>query len=735
MALTVAQRIERLRVRLEELACWRDRDYRDLDEWEFDGHHLALGQAWPATHGTVHFSHPAVTVPTGWPMAHTVLEFAPGGEGLVTIRYDDGSHDSWALDPYHRRFPVRQPRFSLAADAVARLPFGVPNRAARLEVARLVLVDSAVTHLFRRLEIVTQAAAVLVDTEVAPLLVATAERALASLDWPSATDVYLARMQGTQQMLNIWKMPVGLDRHPPGLSDSEVASVRAAAGQLKRDLKNLLPRYPKHGALALSGHAHLDLAWLWPMDETRRKAQRTFYTVIGLMERYPQFNFNQSTAQVYAFLDEDDPNLLAAIKDRVASGQWEPVGGMWVEPDTNMPSGESLVRQLLYGQRYFKRTFGATHSVGWMPDCFGFCPQLPQILRGAGIDSFFTIKLNWSETNRFPYDLFWWQALDGSRVLAHMFDNPSSPFGDPPGIGGYNGDPTPFAAVNTWANYRGKYLFPESLFTIGFGDGGGGPTSEMLERVAETNSVPTIPSMEFTTIHEFFQRAHETVRNQDVPTWTGEMYLELHRGTLTSQGRTKYLHRRAERDLVAAEALGAMVALCGGDFPESLEEQWCLVLRNEFHDILPGSSIGEVYEVANAELQSVVDRAGAASDAALAALATSLRSTGDQPALLLVNPDIAARPLRVQFDGEFPGAQPVEGGSVLAGAEKVPGLGAAIVLYPTPAESVSVSSDHLENEYLRVTITSDGTVASVWDKRTNREALAGPGNQIWAHVD
>ena len=321
-----------------------------------------------------------------------------------------------------------------------------------------------------------------------------------------------------------------------------------AHGVLDAELAALRERFPPVGALLLTGHAHLDLAWRWPLAETRRKARRTLSTAVELLRTHPELTFNQSAAQVYAFLEEDDPELLARVGELAAEGRLEPIGGMWVEPDCVMPAGESLVRQLLYGQRAFRARFGAEHTVCWLPDCFGFTPALPQLLRGAGIEHFFTIKLSWSETNRFPHDLFWWEGLDGSRVLAHLFDNPD---------GGYNGVVGPVAALATWRNYRGREIHPESLLSVGYGDGGGGPTREMIERARELAAFPAVPTQRFGRVDEFFDRAERSVAERGAPTWVGELYLELHRGTLTSQGRTKRAHRRAERDLVAAEVLGA----------------------------------------------------------------------------------------------------------------------------------------------------------------------------------
>ena len=372
----------------------------------------------------------------------------------MRLRYAGGAEEAFGLDSEHKSFPLRGEPFAVDVEIVARLPFGMPNRDARLALARVVHVDVQLERLVRRLELVCEAAEVLDGDDAAPALVEAAARALGRLEWPSATGDYVARQADTPLLRNVWELPDGLDPRPPGLDEAARASVAAAAEVLDGELAAVAERHPPSGSLLLTGHAHLDLAWRWPLDETRRKARRTLWTQAGLLERHPELHFNQSTAQVYAFLEEDDPALLERLAALAAERRLEPIGGMWVEPDCNMPAGESLVRQLLYGQRWFQRRFGAYHSVCWLPDCFGFTPALPQLLAGAGIRHFFTAKLNWSETNQFPHDLFWWEGLDGTRVLAHSFENPD---------GGYNGRVGPRTALVTWRNYRGRVVHPESL--------------------------------------------------------------------------------------------------------------------------------------------------------------------------------------------------------------------------------------------------------------------------------
>jgi alpha-mannosidase len=726
MHVTIAQRLDLLKERIEEIDLWRNRAFVDLDGWTFDGGPLPAGAPWPESEGVRSFGLTDTTIPSAWPLEQTRLDVDVGGEGLLTIRYGDGNERRFGLDPDHHVFPLAAPSFDIGIEAVARLPFGEPNRDARVKRARLVWMDDAVQLLARRLSLILEAGRALGGHPVVDPLISCAETALNRLRWPSSTGAYVSRSAVGRRLLTVWELPAGLDPNPPGLTAEERASVVAANERLEADLESLRARYPQQGALVMTGHAHLDLAWLWPMDETKRKAVRTYQTATDLMDRYPEFKFNQSSAQVYAFVEEEDPALFARIKEMVQASRWEPTGGMWVEPDTNMPCGESLVRQLLYGQRYFKNRFGSWHKVCWLPDCFGFSPVLPQLLAGAGIEHFFAYKMNWSETNRFPYDLFWWEGLDGSRVLAHSFDNP---------VGGYNGDVRPEAILNTWERFRGKRFHDESLFSVGFGDGGGGPTEGMLERARLLKAFPAVPELRFGVVEEFFDRARKHVPQENLPVWVGEMHLELHRGTLTTQSRVKYLHRRSERDLVATEALAAVNALAGGPEPQSLEREWRIVLRNEFHDILPGSSIHEVNATAAEELTGVIERVRGAIDDGLAELAGRLTTPGGTDALFVFNPDLSARALRLELPVDFRGAQAVEGGSVVTGDRRIAGLEACTIEPGATPGGLSVSTKHLENGFVRVDLDASGALERVFDKRASRDVLAGRGNQLWAFVD
>jgi alpha-mannosidase len=714
MSLTSAQRLDRIKVRTAELAFWRERQRAAVTGWTFDGAPIAVGDFWPKRDGVVHFAAKA-TVPDSWPLEDVRLSVNVGGESLISLTDADGEETRFGLDPYHEEFPLRSGAFSIATDTVARLPFGEPVREPRLQRADLIWLDVPVHRLHLLLTQVIETIDILGDHEVIPHLLDAAEATSRALDWPSSTQDYISRFADYTQHRSIWQLPP-LDSNPPGLNQGERASVTVAYDALVEKLQTLQQRFPQQGEIALTGHAHIDLAWLWPYGETRRKMRRTFHTALSLMEQSEDFRFNQSTAHYYWQMQEDDPALFDKISERVKAGQWETVGGMWVEPDTNMPTGESLARQILYGQRYFEKHFGVRHNVCWLPDCFGFSGAMPQLLKQGGIDNFFTIKVNWSETNRIPSDLFWWEGLDGSRVLTHTFDNP---------MHGYNGFVQADCYVPTWRNFRGKDKHPTTLLAVGYGDGGGGVTPTMVEREVQLRDFPAIPKARWTTVRGFFDDAQESAKSQKMPVWTGEIYLELHRATLTTQSGVKRKHRQAERALITAETVEGLGHLVGAPAPKSHEDTWRVVLKNEFHDILPGSSIHEVYEDAEREVEGAIVEGLRAQGDALTALVAALPKGNLGDAIVVVNPSLSTRALRVSQDN----------GALIAADVTVAPLGIAVFdaskLSATPG--LSVSRTHLENAHIKATIGADGTVTSLIHKATGREALADRGNQLWAY--
>ncbi|MBA2276748.1 MAG: alpha-mannosidase, partial [Chloroflexia bacterium] len=486
--------------------------------------------------------------------------------------------------------------------------------------------------------------------------------------------------------------------------------------------------------------AHIDLAWLWPLAETRRTIRRTVSSVLRLMDQYPDFTFNQSSAQVYAWLEEDDPTLFERVRARIAEGRWEAVGGSWTEPDCQVTGGEAFVRQLFYGQRYVQERFGIRNRVAWLPDVFGFSGAIPQLLRGAGIDAFFTTKLNWNESNTFPYDLFAWEGIDGSRVVAHSFLNPSPAHG-------YNGNIAPQDTLHTWKSFRGKRQHDQTMLAFGWGDGGGGPSEQMLEQYARIKDYPVLPRLSMGKVEEFFADL-TNLPAEDLPVYVGEQYLELHRATLTTQALTKQLNRAAEHRLGEAEAFAALV---GGNYPHAeLDDAWKTLLLHQFHDILPGSSIHEVYEDTHPALRGVIATATRIRDDALATIAgggtggSAVGNAGLEPQTLTVLLPEGAGPVATSEGRPVP-MQAVEGGMLAHAPErKLDGLSvlnlAAIEEDDTaPVDSVTamIDTDHavIENALLRVEIGGDGTLHRVLDKHMDRDALVGRGNQLWAYID
>jgi alpha-mannosidase len=438
-------------------------------------------------------------------------------------------------------------------------------------------------------------------------------------------------------------------------------------------------------ALAAIGHAHIDTAWLWPLAETYRKTLRTFSSQLAAMEDYPEFRFACSQAQQYAWIKERSPELWERIRSAVERGQWVPVGGSWIEPDCNLPSGESLARQFLYGQRFFEAELGRRHTEFWSPDAFGYAGQLPQILREVGITRFLTQKLSWNRFNKPEHHTFVWQGDDGSEVLAHC-----------PPADTYNSDANVPELLKAAREYKDHEHSRTSLLVFGFGDGGGGPTKDMLETLRRAEDLQGLPRVRQVSSEEFFDTLEAEPGAR--PVLVGELYLEYHRGVYTSQARTKRGNRRAEQALHDAELLATVR---GGDYPRAeLDRLWKLLLLQQFHDILPGSSIRLVYEDAERDLAEVEDGARALCGPG----ETLVNTLGFARRELAGDGFVEAAPFGV--------ARPVAAG-----------------------DEVAVDGLTLENAHLRVTLSEDGTVESVLHKATGRETLAGPGNRLELYED
>ena len=457
------------------------------------------------------------------------------------------------------------------------------------------------------------------------------------------------------------------------------------------------------------GHAHLDTAWLWPLAETWRKAQRTFTTQLALMRDYPEHRFACSSAQHYAWVRERDPALYEEIRGRVREGQWVPVGGTWIEPDCNLPGGESLVRQFLQGQRFFASELGGRVREFWNPDVFGYANQLPQIVRGVGMTRFLTQKLSWNRFTHLSFHTFAWEGLDGSRITTHF-----------PPADTYNAELSVAELRRSARNYKDHDRSRHSLLVFGHGDGGGGPTPEMLETLRRVGDLQGAPRTRLTTAREFFDLLEEDVG--ELPVVVGELYLEFHRGTYTTQAAVKRANRRCEAALHDAEVLAALAARTAGSaYPgKELTVLWRLLLLNQFHDVLPGSSIGEVYVDARAQLARVQRGARELSGAAAGVLA----GAGD--AHVPINTVGAPR----EEVAELPSGE-------LAFVSAPPyGVGAVV---PSTAEPVHIDEDGdgwvLDNGRLRARVARDGTVTSLALADGGREALAAPANRFELYDD
>jgi alpha-mannosidase len=453
------------------------------------------------------------------------------------------------------------------------------------------------------------------------------------------------------------------------------------------------------------GHAHIDTAWLWPIREARRKCSRSFSTALALMDEYPDFRFACSQPAQYGWMKETYPDIYRRIAEKIAAGQWEPVGAMWVEPDCNLPSGEALVRQLLHGKRFFMKEFGYETKDVWLPDVFGYPASFPQLIAEAGCDYFLTQKLSWNETNKPAHHTFMWEGIDGTRIFTHF-----------PPADTYNGDFSASEVVRSAANFKDSGSSSRSLYLFGWGDGGGGPEADMIEAARRLRSVEGAPRVELERSIDFFKRA--SAEAHDLTTWVGELYFELHRGTYTSQSRTKRLNRLAEQALREAEIWS--VAAAHG-YPEGeLEVAWKRLLVNQFHDILPGSSIDWVYEDAERDLEEVVETAGGL------AAAAQTRIAGDGSNIAVFNVTSHARKEVVEVGGQPSLVEAPPCGWAVAGAAA-----------SESSSGASVAGRVMENELLRVEWDEHGLLTSVWDKEVGRQVLApgARGNLLQLHID
>ena len=553
--------------------------------------------------------------------------------------------------------------------------------------------------------------------------------------------------------------------------------------------QRLLPLsdWMKQRQIACVGHAHLDLAWLWPVEETWQAAERTFESVLSLQEAFPELTYTHSSPALFEWLETHQPALFHQVVEAVKAGDWAIDAGLWVEPELNIIGGESLARQILYGQRYSQSRFGQPSAIAWLPDSFGFSWQLPQLLRQGGIQYFATQKLRWNDTTTFPHSLFRWEGLDGTQILSLTL----------PPIGS---DIVPEQMATHGAEWEAQTGFSEMLWLPGMGDHGGGPTRDMLEKARRWANSPFFPQLQFTSAVEHLNRLSAApipapspqtaaASNPPLPIWRDELYLELHRGCYTTHADQKWFNRHCEQALVEAELFASLGAIQGVfDYPQAaLETAWKQVLFNQFHDILPGTAIPAVFVTANQAWQAAHDTACTVRTEALQAIArhtplppplqTPSPQTPAIPLLVfnslnwertdLIEVALASLPLEAQAWGVFdpeteswvpsqlssyphqretlPGDPPRPPGAAtqLLFLAKVPSVGYRMFwLIPDPEQTAPAGSStpatgwQLENDFLRATLDpTTGDLAELWEKSTPTNLVRSPANQLQAFQD
>ncbi|BAU66298.1 glycosyl hydrolase 38 domain protein [Stanieria sp. NIES-3757] len=513
------------------------------------------------------------------------------------------------------------------------------------------------------------------------------------------------------------------------------------------------------------GHAHLDMAWLWTTNETYQVAQRTFQSVLKLQQNFPHLTFGHTTSALYEWIEKNRPNLFLAITKAVRLRKWEILGGMWVEPDVNLVCGESIIRQLFYGQKYLAEKFDQIATIAWLPDSFGFSWQLPQILKGAGIDYFVTGKLHWNDTTKFPHGCFWWESPDGTKLLTLM---------SPPNVTGVM-DTNPITMTNYAVEWESQTGLQDIFWLPGVGDHGGGPTKDMLEVATKWNNSPFFPQIQFTTASQYLAKIKQT--KISFPTWQDELYLELHRGCYTTHADQKKFNRYCEGLLYQAELFATLATTideerfdCGTlshylngnpNFVKSqpwqslIEIAWKKVLFNQFHDILPGTSIPEVFAEANQDWQAVIEIGETILKQALAAIASQIK--------LPLPPQPTAKPIVIfnslnwirdevvslaatksnwevyDLQGNKLPSQLSCDNQLLFLAEAIPSVGYRLFwIVATEVTQENQFPDYfvLENQYLKVKVNpTTGNLDSICEKTNQQEILQGAGNQLQAYRD
>lgn len=516
-----------------------------------------------------------------------------------------------------------------------------------------------------------------------------------------------------------------IDMRVPGSAECRVTS-QQALDYLREEFYGKYCSEQEVSCICI-GHTHIDVAWLWTLDQTREKVVRSFSTVIALMKQYPEYKFMSSQAQLYKYLKEEAPDVYEEVKEMVKAGRWEVEGAMWVEADCNLTSGESLVRQVLFGKRFFNKEFGVDSKVLWLPDVFGYSAALPQILRKSGVDKFVTSKISWNETNMMPYDTFMWRGIDSTEIFTHFLTaQRTDKFNRKDCNTTYNAMLEPTQVKGAWNRYQQKHINNEVILTFGHGDGGGGPTQGHLETHDRLrHGIPSMPQTKIEFAGDFLERVKQRTENHPkMPRWTGELYLEFHRGTYTSNAINKRFNRKCEFLYQNTELFSEINRLLNKKaYPqEKINEGWECILLNQFHDIIPGSSIAQVYEESTRQYKAITETGNNLLTAAQADIAANISTEGG---IAVFNPLSFNHSGVVDVDGEklYVTDIPAKGWKVVKGNES--------------KGCVAVSDKKLENDFFTVEFADDYTISRIYDKRVDREVLkAGErANVIEAYED
>ncbi|MFR0018833.1 MAG: alpha-mannosidase [Paraclostridium sp.] len=599
--------IDKLRNRIHELDDYRYRDKVELEYFntklngdrdiapniptEYDGV-IKIGETWKGRDLYL-WMQKEVDIPSNWENKTVVGIFdfgetgAGNNSGFESLFYLNNKPYQ-GVDSNHKEVFLPKDINGTSVELIFRLwtgleGGGIPREQEhRINRAQLAWLDEKVDDLFYN-------ASVILET-------------IGELDEYSPDKVHLTKILNNAFKLIDWAYPG---------NEYFYNSLHEASDYLNKEIDKI----DKHSVVNVTciGHTHIDVAWLWRLKHTREKCARSFSTVLRLMERYPEYIFLQTQPQLYEYVKNDYPELYEAIKQKVKDGNWEVDGGMWLEADCNIPSGESLVRQILVGSRFIKEEFNKDVEYLWLPDVFGYSWALPQILRKSGIDMFMTTKISWNQYNRMPHDTFKWRGIDGSEILTHFITTPE-PWSQPGSwFYTYNGRLTPKTVKGVWDAYTDKGITNDLLVSYGFGDGGGGVNREMLEYRKRLDKMPGLPNVKTGKASEYFRCLKEKVEKTEeyVHTWDGELYLEYHRGTYTSQAYTKMMNRKLELLYRETEWLSTVACLTNNDWSlyanNEITKGWKTILRNQFHDIIPGSSITEVYEDTKQEYKEAED--------------------------------------------------------------------------------------------------------------------------------